>query len=548
MLLTKNIKIKINNRYIKYYQNLGYQVKGGQECEIKIEDLSKKSHAFVDVKCDICQEEKTIKYYNYTENILNQGFYTCKKCKHHKTKITNLEKYGVECTLQSDDVLEKIKNKNIEKFGTDHYSKTNEFKEKIKETNLEKYGVESNMQSIEFKEKSILFNLKSYGVDHYSKTNEFKEKVKKTNLEKYGVDHYSKTDEFKEKLSKNHFLKLKKENNNLKEINGDEYVIYCDKCDKDYTIHKWLYKNRKKKYKTNTCLYCNPINSSKSGMELKLLEFIKDNYNEKIVYGNRKIIPPKELDIYLPNLKLAFEFNGVYWHNELNKHNKYHLEKTEKCLEKGIQLIHVFEDDWIYKQDIVKSRILNLIGKSKKIFARKCEIKLVNDNKVIRNFLDENHLQGFVGSKIKLGLYYNDELVSLMTFGNLRKPLNQSKKDGSFELLRFCNKLSIYVIGGASKLFNYFLKNYEICEIISYADRSWSNGNLYEKLGFEFIHKTQPNYYYIIGNLRKHRFNFRKDKLIKEGFDSNKTEHEIMLEREIYRIYDSGSLKYSYLI
>ena len=117
---------------------------------------------------------------------------------------------------------------------------------------------------------------------------------------------------------------------------------------------------------------------------------------------------------------------------------------------------------------------------------------------------------------------------------------------GEFEMLRFCNKLNTNVIGGASKLFKYFLKTYNPSQITTYADRSYSNGNLYKQLGFGFIHKTQPNYYYIIDNIRYHRFNFRKDKLIREGFDSNKTEHEIMLERKIYRIYDSGNLKFIY--
>ena len=113
-------------------------------------------------------------------------------------------------------------------------------------------------------------------------------------------------------------------------------------------------------------------------------------------------------------------------------------------------------------------------------------------------------------------------------------------------MLRFCNKLSTNVVGGASRIFKYFINNYKPNEVISYADRSWSIGNLYEKLGFNLVSNTQPNYYYIVDGVRRYRFNFRKDKLVREGFDSNKTEHEIMLERKIFRIYDSGSLKYVY--
>jgi hypothetical protein len=161
-------------------------------------------------------------------------------------------------------------------------------------------------------------------------------------------------------------------------------------------------------------------------------------------------------------------------------------------------------------------------------------------------FLNTNHIQGSVNSKIKLGLFYKDELVSLMSFGSLRKSMGQKSTEGYYEMLRFCNKLNTIVIGGASRLFNYFIKKYNPIKVISYADRSWSNGNLYEKLGFQLEHKTKPNYYYVIDDMRKYRFGFRKDVLIKNGADPTKTEHQIMLEKNIYRIYDSGNLKYNY--
>ena len=255
------------------------------------------------------------------------------------------------------------------------------------------------------------------------------------------------------------------------------------------------------------------------------------------------------MDVYLPELKIAFEFNGLYWHNELNKENNYHLNKTELCEQNGIQLIHIYEDDWIYKQDIVKSMISNKLGKtSNKIFARKCEIKEISDNNLVRLFLDENHIQGFVGSKIKIGLFFNNELVSIMTFGNRRVVMGKKTTNvDEYELLRFCNKINTNVIGGASKLFKYFIKKYNPSEITTYADRSFSRGKLYEKLGFKFVSKTQPNYCYVIGRKKYYRFNFRKNILINEGFDPNKTEHEIMLERKIYRIYDSGNLKFNFV-
>jgi hypothetical protein len=323
------------------------------------------------------------------------------------------------------------------------------------------------------------------------------------------------------------------------------------KCTKEhyYNINFSLL-NLRLKYKTEICTICNPIGISKSGYEIQLQNFIKENYEKAISINKRNIIPPLELDIYLPDLKIAFEFNGLYWHNELHKPNNYHLNKTEECESKGIQLIHIWEDNWIYKQDIVKSMILNKLGKNpNKIGARKTEIKEIVDNKLIRDFLNKNHLQGFIGGKVKLGLFFENDLVSLMTFGKRRIAMGKkSTNDDEYELLRFCNKLNTNVLGGASKLFKFFKNNYNSKEITTYADRSHSNGGLYEQLGFEFISKTAPNYYYIVDGVRHYRFNFRKDKLVKGGFDANKTEHQIMIDRNIFRIYDSGNLKFKYTV
>ena len=544
MLLTREVLLKINNRYVKYYTEKGYNIKGGDEIMIKIEDMSEQSHIIVDVKCDICGKEQSIKYYNYVINKKNQNVYGCFDCKKVKTQKTNINKYGVTCTLQSVDVLNKIKEQNIENFGVEHYSKSNEFKEKVKTTNLQKYGNSCSLQSEEIKEKSKQTCIEKYNVEHFSKHKDFKEKTQNTMITNYGM-LYVKTKEFKESLINKMFDRYKDKGiNMLRYINDGLIEIECEKGHiSEISIH--LIKTRRK-YNVEICTICNPLGSINSGKENRLLEFIQDNYDGEIIENSRDIISPKELDIYLPDLNLAFEFNGVYWHSELYCENNYHLNKTESCIEKDIQLIHVWEDDWTNKQEIVKSMILNKLKViTEKIYARKCVIKVINDNKLVKSFLDTNHIQGFVGSSIKLGLYFNDELFTLMTFGKKRKFMNSVSKEGEYELLRFCNKLNTNVVGGASKLFKYFTKNYSFTEITTYADRSHSQGNLYETLGFKFIHKTESNYYYVIDGIRHHRFGFRKDVLVKEGFNKNKTEHEIMIERGISRIYDSGSLKYT---
>ena len=234
--------------------------------------------------------------------------------------------------------------------------------------------------------------------------------------------------------------------------------------------------------------------------------------------------------------------------NELNVSSNYELNRRNKSREHNRLSIHIFEDEWLYKCDIVKSRIRNLLKITQcKIYGRNCVIKEVSNSDAM-SFLNLNHIQGGIYGKYNFGLYYNDELVSLMTFGSLRKSLGSKIEDKSYELLRFCNKINTNVVGGASKLFKYFLEKINPNKVISYCDLRWSDGNLYETLGFLFSHKSKPNYFYVDENkrIRENRFKYRKDKLITDGFDEKKSEHEIMLDRGIHRIYDCGCNVYLY--
>jgi len=492
MILTDKIDMKISNNQIKYYREKGYDVKGGNEIiSIKIDDLPSNSGAKIKVKCDICEKEKEISLNRYKNNTKNLStYYACsRKCSEQKNKDTILEKYGVDNVSKSEFVQSK----------------------KI-ETCLNNFGVDYPQQSKE------IFN-----------------KGKKTKKFLYGDENYSNCDK----------MIITKRKNIINKYDAIDYDgnFLTFKCDKDhlYKITFGLYFNRVK-VKTNLCTICNPYKSNESPNEIKLYDFINEICSDNILLKNRTILNGKELDIYMPDRKIALEYNGLYWHNELYKPKNYHLDKTEDCEKNGIKLIHIYEDDWKYKEDIVKSRLINIFQKNEsKIGARKCSIDNVSNNNTLQ-FLEKNHIQGYSTSSINIGLYYNKELVSIMTFIKLRKKIN--KKENEYELLRFCNKLNTNVVGGASKLFNFFVQKYNPTLVMSYADRSWSQGDLYKKLDFEFVGKTQPNYYYIIDGIRNYRFNYRKDKLIKQGFDPKKTEHEIMLERKIYRIYNSGNLKF----
>ena len=261
--------------------------------------------------------------------------------------------------------------------------------------------------------------------------------------------------------------------NTLYTASKNKVLVTCNECGKTFEIEANSH------LKGHGCPYHN-FNSS--SIEKEISDYIKSIYNGELLCNDRQLIQPNEIDIYLPNLNIGFEIDGLYWHNEINKPDKnYHLNKTIECENKGIRLIHIFEDEWIYKKQIWKSMISNILGKTNhKIYARKCEIREINDSKIVSEFLDANHIQGKCGSSIKLGLYYNNELVSLMTFGKSRHFVG-SHNVSKYELLRFCNKLNTVVIGGASKLFNYFIEKYNPESVVSYADRRWSQGNLYEK-------------------------------------------------------------------
>ena len=268
------------------------------------------------------------------------------------------------------------------------------------------------------------------------------------------------------------------------------------------------------KNKQTVCTICNPISESVSGSENTLFNFIKSIYSNELIKNDRKILDGKELDIFIPEKKIAIEFDGLYWHNSEHVYDTFHLWKTEECEKQGIQLIHVFEDEWIYKQKIVKSRLKSLLGLNDKIYARKTECRTI-DVDIANAFLYNNHIESSCPAEYNYGLFYNDELISVMTFGK--------NEDNEFELLRFANKLYTNVVGGASKLFSHFRKDHpEIEKIVSFADRRWSKGNLYEKLGFEFITKIAPKCNYVID-----------DKRYEYADNASK-------------IYDSGKIKYKW--
>lgn len=413
-----------------------------------------------------------------------------------------------------------------------------------KESIQKKWGVDFFPQHKEFNKKQKATKKERYGDEHYNNV----DKMKSTKQKLYGDSGYNNSE--KNKISRRiSFIstikeKIGKLDDNFISYNleDDNITLNCGTCKTDYQIYNNLF-NYRTKQKSVLCTICNPTDEKQvSGLELDLINFVSGIV--QVETKNRTILEGKELDIFIPSKNLAIEFNGLYWHSDIYKDKNYHLNKTILCNKKGVNLLHVFEDEWLEKSDIVKSIIKNKLGVwDKRIYARNCEVKIVNKSEE-KSFLNVNHIQGFVGSNTTYGLYHNNELVSLMSFGGLRKSLGYDSKEGSYEMLRFCNKLNHNVVGGASKLFKHFIKTNNPRQIISYSDMRYFDGSLYEKLGFEFIGDTKPNYFYVINHNRENRFKYRKDVLVKAGYDSTKTEKDIMKERGFNRIWDCGNKKW----
>jgi hypothetical protein len=298
------------------------------------------------------------------------------------------------------------------------------------------------------------------------------------------------------------------------------------------------------------CPRCSNIVKISKG-EKELSEFIESIYDGEIINNSRTIIKPKELDIYIPEKNIAIEYCGLYWHSEKYKGKKYHLNKLKESEDNGIRLIQIFEDEWENNKYMIKQKIKYLLNlnSNEKIYARKCEIKHISVREK-NDFLDRNHIQGKDNSSIRLGLFYDDSLVSVITFGKLRKSLGSTSKEGQYELIRFASDIDKLIVGGFSKLLKHFIREYNPEYIKTFADLRWSIGTLYEKNGFNKTHISDPGYWYVYKNDNKlkryHRFQFRKGILHEkfDNFDPNLTEYENMRNNNYYRIWDCGNAVY----
>jgi hypothetical protein len=317
------------------------------------------------------------------------------------------------------------------------------------------------------------------------------------------------------------------------------YSFSCKKC--GYKFESTVYN-----LDNLFCEKCDP--TRQPTLENKFFDFLTGCSSGIIKRRDRTILYGKELDFLVKDKNIAFELNGLYWHSENGGgHIKtYHLNKTKGCLFHGVSLIHIFENEWRDNPEIVKSIVRTKLGDVShltRIHGRECKIKNVQ-NKEKNKFLEENHLQGQDKSTIKLGLYSNDILVSIMTF----RKSSRFDKTSDWEMVRFCNKINTIISGGASKLFSHFVKTYYPISVVSYSDRRYFDGNLYSMLGFKFINNTPPSYHYISKDYKylMNRMQFQKHKLKTKLpiFDTCLSEWENMKNNGFDRIWDCGHGKW----
>lgn len=275
-----------------------------------------------------------------------------------------------------------------------------------------------------------------------------------------------------------------------------------------------------------------------SHKEQDLINFIKElGFNtEDNVRG--LLGDGRELDVYIPSKCIALEFNGLFWHSEKYVDANYHYDKFKDSAEKGIQLIQIWEDDWLLKRDIVEGHVKQVLGVSDlpKIAARKTDVKVLLFSEA-RDFLDQYHIQGSANGSVYLGLLHKEELVAVAVLKN--------RGSGDYELVRYATSANVQ--GGHSKLVKYFERNYEYDKLITFADLTFGNGNLYRSTGWTEDLTLPPDYSYIVEGVREHKFNYRKKRFKEDPeleYVEGLTERELAQLNGMTRIYDAGKIRF----
>ena len=468
-----------------------------------------------------------------------------------------------KCQNNSPDVKRVHKETNMRVYGVDNAAKSQVAKNKMKNTLLEKYGATCYLATEEGKDKARKTCLEHYGVDHVGKSQEFKEKRQATMLRKYGVKNALQNPEImkrRDATCMERFGELYPGTYRLKELAAETRLKVWDSlpdifpdyellCGRDEFMGVYEHEN------TWKCKSCGKTFSRigapfcqcrlKWTTQQELYDFVHSirpcaEFRNKSVLGNQR-----EIDIYVPSLKIGFEYDGLYWHSELyGKNRNYHLNKTEDAAKKGVRLIHIFEDEWLLKKDITKDFIRAVLMDSRHfevVFARKCVLKRLETSEAYQ-FFDENHILGHTNSNVNIGLVFDGRLVAAAAF----KPMETA--DGSWYLERYASLLGVRVQGGCSRILSFFTVSNSPSKIRTFADKRWSVGGMYDKIGFTKVGENPPAYWYVKNGAppRIHRFSLRKDniKMFDKVYDPNMTEFQLASANGYMRIWDCGQIVY----
>ena len=439
-----------------------------------------------------------------------------------KIQKTNLDRYGVECSAQSEVVKEKIKATNLKKYGVEYSFQAEEVRDKIKATSLERYGVDNPSKSDVIKNRIVESNRKNLGVDYPMQSKDVMDKSRATSFEKYGTEYPNQSEIVKSKI----------------DASTLEHYGVNRACKLDEFKQKIVDTNRERYGVDYTCLiYSGKLKGNDSSYNRSFAELLDIN---NITYEREFLLQKYSYDFKVGNTLIEIDptathntYFSPYGDNRIDVN--YHRDKTKLAKDNGYSVIHIFEWDDINKvMQLLKNRVT--------IYARKCEVRMVSEVDT-GNYLDTYHLQGTCrGQKIRLGLYYNNQLVSLMTFGKSR-----FNKNCEYELLRYC--ASHNVVGGAEKLFKYFVDTYKPNSVVSYCDTSKFRGKVYDTLSFEFIKTNKPRKHWYSMKERRHitdglLLSQGYDRLFKESHGKGTSNEELILARGYLPVYDCGQSTY----
>lgn len=486
------------------------------------------------------------------------------------------ERYGVENPMQSDTLKERQKQSVINKYGVENVSQVKEIRDKVRKTNLEKYGNEEFLGSTIGREKSQNGMMNKYGVVNAFQSEDIKKKIKEVNLSKYGVKHPIQSDAILKKrdetvlerygcknVSQSEIIK-----NKIKSTNLTKYGTKC--VLQNYDIRKKIINTNMERYGCKTPLQNSEVlqkviktkvekgiikivdnktmlerakglgkpystfiaQIAKYGFEKALQIQKKYSSLEEIIriffdinnikYQRQFMVENRYADFYLSDYNIIIETDGLYWHSELFLNDDYHINKRQLYIDNGYVPLFFREDEIHNKFDIIKSIILNKMGQSNRIFARKCSIIRV-DKETSKKFFAKNHLMS-KGRGDTYGLVYNNELISCLIISKI--------KDKKYEISRFCHKCGYQVVGGLSKLIRFFVLHSDVEVLTTFIDRRYGSGEYLTSLGFKFI-RCDKSFSWTNFQETFHRMKFKGN----SGYDKG-----------LVKLWDCGQARYDLFV